>query len=130
MAVGIELVAPAIPEPEKIEGVLRPTGYRILVQILPPDGETKKWKDLLFMPEEVRDREWAAQLWGKVIDLGPDAYQDRLKFPSGPWCKKDDYILMRPYSGTRFMVQENLYALINDDTVQAITTEPEAIERV
>lgn len=150
MGVAVELAAPSIPEAHKIEGTLRPTGYRILVQIISPDDKEfrEKKKQLLKMPEEVRDREWGAQMWAKVIELGRDAYKDEKRFPSGPWCQPGDVILMRPYSGTRFMVERrdekgelvrdeegeivpgDLYALINDDTVQGITTEPERIKRV
>lgn len=149
MGVAVEFVSPSVPESRNIEGTLRPTGYRILVQIVSPDDKElrKKKARLTEMPPEVRDREWGAQLWAKVIELGPDAYKDEKRFPSGPWCKPGDIILMRPYSGTRFALEHrdengellrdedgeiipaDLYALINDDTVQGITTAPEKIER-
>lgn len=127
----IELVKPReVPEDQKITGTLLPTGYRILLQIVPLSDDEKKWHDLLYLPAESRDREWHAQLWAKVIDLGPDAYADEKRFPNGPWCKKGDTVMMRPYSGTRFRVEENLYALINDDTVCAVVTgDPGVIER-
>lgn len=127
----IELVKPkAVPEDQKITGTLVPTGFRILLQILPPTDDEEKWHDLLYLPAESRDREWHAQLWGLVIDLGPDAYKDKTRFPNGPWCKTGDTVMLRPYSGTRFRVEENLYALINDDTVCAVVTgDPGVIER-
>jgi len=119
----IELVYPVVPEERKVTGVLRPTGYRVLLRILPPEAKSKSW---LQMPDEVREREWAAQLWAEVIELGPDAYKDPAKFPNGPWCKTGDCVVIRPYSGTRFNVDgvdkegkpsQELYALVNDDTV-------------
>lgn len=119
-----------VPEDDKIEGVLQPAGYRVLVRILAPDEHSKRWQDSkLVMPEETRDREMAAQLWGEVLDLGPDAYKDQTKFPTGPWCKRGDCVVFRPYSGTRFTVRGVLYALINDDTVQGVAREPGEIER-
>jgi co-chaperonin GroES (HSP10) len=132
MGVGIQLVAPSVPEEQSLGGVLRPVGYRILVRIVSPDdqGLREKMERLTHMPDDVRDREWGAQVWAEVMELGPDAYKDEKRFPSGPWCKVGDTILMRPYSGTRFKVGDYLYALINDDTVQGTTTRPEAIERV
>jgi co-chaperonin GroES (HSP10) len=124
------LLAPSILEDDQITGVLKPAGYRILVRILPPEETAKRWKDSrLTMPDDTRDREWAAQLWGKVVETGPEAYKDQGKFPTGPWCKKGDAILMRPYSGTRFMVRGELYALINDDTVEGVVADPGEIER-
>lgn len=127
----IELVNPKpVPEDQKITGTLVPTGYRILLQILPPSDDEQKWHDLLYLPAEARDREWQAQLYGLVIDLGPDAYADEKRFPNGPWCKKGDTVMMRPYSGTRFRVKDALYALINDDTICAVLTgDPGVIER-
>lgn len=127
----IELVKPKpVPEEQKITGTLVPTGYRILLRILPPTDDEKLWHDLLHLPGESRDREWQAQLWGLVEDLGPDAYADEKRYPNGPWCKKGDTVMMRPYSGTRFRVENHLYALINDDTVCAVVTgDPRSIER-
>jgi co-chaperonin GroES (HSP10) len=126
-----QMAQPAIAEDDRIDQTLHPTGFRILVQIRPAEEYLKRWQDSnLVMPDEVRDREWQAQLWAFVIELGPDAYKDEKRFPSGrPWCQPGDCILMRPYSGTRFMVRNQLYALINDDTVLAIVTDPGEIER-
>lgn len=126
------LVTQPVPEEQKIEGVLRPSGYRLLVEILSPDDEElrKKQKRIVEMPAEVRDREWGAMLWGKVIDMGPDAYKDERRYPNGAWCRIGDSVLIRPYAGTRFMVFGKLYALINDDTVQATIERPEELARV
>jgi hypothetical protein len=64
------------------------------------------------------------------MELGPEAYKDEKRFSGGPWCQVGDRILLRPYSGTRFMVKGNLYALINDDTVQGVISgNPGEIER-
>lgn len=120
-----------VPEADKIEGVLAPAGYRVLVEVLPPEDTMQRWKDSrLHMPDETREREQAAQLWARVIALGPDAYKDEKRFPTGAWCKPGDAIVIRPYVGTRFMVRGRLYALINDDTVQAVVSgDPGEIER-
>lgn len=124
------VVKPAIGEDDRIDQTLHPTGFRILVQILPPEEYLKRWQDSnLVMPDEVRAREQQAQLWAFVIEMGPEAYKDKKRFPGKPWCKVGDCIIMRPYSGTRFMVRNHLYALINDDTVLAVVTDPGEIER-
>jgi co-chaperonin GroES (HSP10) len=123
------IVVPAISEDDRIDQTLHPTGYRILVRILPPEDYLKRWRDSnLVMPDEVRDREWQAQMWALVVELGPEAYLDEKRF-RGAWCKEGDCIIMRPYVGTRFMVRGELYALINDDTVLAVVTDPGEIER-
>jgi len=103
-----------VPEADSIQDVMHPTGFRILVRILMPEELSKS---LIEMPQDIRDREWFAQTKAEVMELGPDAYLDERKFPHGPYCKQGDCIVMRSYSGTRFMVRGHLYALINDDTV-------------
>jgi|SRR5215469_676821 len=123
------------PELDRIQGVMEPTGYRILVRIPNLKAQMKQWADVE-MPEETRLREEFAQLVGQVIALGPDAYQDQNKFPSGPWCNVGDYVLMRAYAGTRFLMRDEnnksaTYTLINDDSVQGVVRgDHEAIERV
>ncbi|PWT73761.1 MAG: hypothetical protein C5B60_07775 [Chloroflexi bacterium] len=119
----------AIAKDDRIDQIMHPAGYRILVQILPPEKSLRRWRESnLQMPDETRDREWAAQHWGTVIELGPEAYADEKRFRR-PWCQPGDHIMMRPYSGMRFFMRGQLYALINDDTVQAIITDPAEIER-
>src|SRR5262249_8784730 len=111
--------APVVPESDSISGTLVPTGYRILVRIPDLKGQMARWANL-FMPDSTRVLEEAAQVIALVIATGPDAYQDKAKFPSGPWCAAGDVVVIRAYSGTRFVVKGHLYALINDDTVQGV----------
>ena len=64
-----------------------------------------------------------------VVSLGPDAYNDEKKFPSGAWCKEGDFILVRPNSGSRLVIHGKEFRLINDDTVEAVVAEPRGIRR-
>jgi co-chaperonin GroES (HSP10) len=129
LQVGPPLQAPLVDD-DRIGDIMQPAGYRILVEILPTNETLKRWKDSkLAMPDEARDREWQAQVWAKVIRLGPLAYGDKERYGDQPWCKPGDQIMMRPYSGTRFQVRGRLYALINDDTVQAVVGDVSELER-
>ena len=67
---------------------------------------------------------------GFVMKLGPDAYQDKKKFPNGAYCKEGDLILMRSYSGTRFSIHGKEFRLINDDSVEATVQDPRGIRKV
>lgn len=116
----VELALPQVPVEDRLTGLLHPAGYRLLVQILPPEDAPDSIGRTVHMPDDVRDREWGAMMWALVLECGPDAYLDDKKFPRGFWCQPGDTILMRPYSGTRFMLRGHLYALINDDTVQGV----------
>ena len=64
-----------------------------------------------------------------VAKIGPDAFQDRTRFPSGPSCKVGDFILVRPNSGTRMKIHGTEWRLINDDSVQAVVQDPRGIQR-
>lgn len=110
------------PELDRVQGVLEPAGYRILIRI-PNLPEQMRKNANLIMPEETRKLEEFAQLTGQVIALGPLAYKDA-KFGE-PWCKPGDFVLIRAYAGTRFVMRgedgkTSVYALINDDTVEGV----------
>ena len=65
-----------------------------------------------------------------VVKMGPDAFKDEKRFPSGPSCKVGDFVLVRPNSGTRIKIHGKEFRLINDDTVEAVVQDPRGITRV
>ena len=64
-----------------------------------------------------------------VVKLGPDAYADKARFPSGPSCKAGDFIIVRPNSGTRLKIHGREFRIINDDSVEAVVEDPRGITR-
>ena len=64
-----------------------------------------------------------------VAKMGPDAYKDEKRFPSGPSCKVGDFVLVRPNSGTRMLIHGTEWRLINDDSVEATVEDPRGIKR-
>ena len=64
-----------------------------------------------------------------VAKMGPDAYKDPLRFPSGPSCKVGDFILVRPNTGTRIKIHGQEFRIINDDSVEAVVQDPRGIQR-
>lgn len=64
-----------------------------------------------------------------VIKLGPDAYADKSRFPSGPSCKQGDFVLVRPNTGTRVKIHGREFRIINDDSVEAVVQDPRGISR-
>ena len=64
-----------------------------------------------------------------VIDMGAEAYTDRDRFPNGAWCKVGDFVMFRPNTGTRFKVNGAEYRLMNDDSIQAVVSDPKGIIR-
>lgn len=64
-----------------------------------------------------------------VIKLGPEAYTDKTRFPSGPRCKQGDFVIVRPNSGTRLKIHGREFRIINDDSVEAVVQDPRGITR-
>tara|TARA_R100001244_G_C5152710_1_gene129908 strand:- start:567 stop:992 length:426 start_codon:yes stop_codon:yes gene_type:complete len=105
----------------------KPSGWKILIAV--PKAK-KKTEGGIYKPEETMQVEEIGTIIGLVLQVGDLAYKDQKKFPSGPWCHRGDYIVMRTYSGTRFMVGEQEFRLINDDTVEAVVDDPRGVAKV
>ncbi len=65
-----------------------------------------------------------------VHKIGPDAFKDEKRFPSGPSCKVGDFVIVRPNSGTRMKIHGREFRLINDESVEAVVEDPRGIGRV
>jgi co-chaperonin GroES (HSP10) len=104
----------------------QPQGYHILCAI--PDIEEKFDSGLLKASETQKNEEILATVLF-VVELGPDCYGDTNKFPTGPWCKKGDFILVRPHTGTRLHIHGKAFRIINDDSVEAVVDDPRGIQR-
>jgi len=64
-----------------------------------------------------------------VVKIGPEAYQDKARFPGGPRCKVGDFVIVRPNSGTRLKIHGREFRIINDDSVEAVVEDPRGISR-
>jgi len=65
-----------------------------------------------------------------VMKIGPDAFKDEKRFPSGPSCEVGDFVIVRPNSGTRMKIHGREFRLINDDSVEATIDDPRGVQRV
>ena len=105
----------------------RPAGYRILVA-LPQPEETVAGTSIL-KTETAKTQDHIMSIIGLVVDMGSGAYTDKDRFPDGPWCKEGDFVMFRMNSGTRFTIGGIEYRLMNDDSVEAVVTDPSGIQR-
>ena len=64
-----------------------------------------------------------------VLRAGPSAYKDPERFPTGPWCKEGDFVLVRTYTGTRFKIFGKEFRIINDDQVECVVQDPRGLTR-
>ena len=109
---------------EKASQLPIPTGYHILCAI--PDIEAKYGSGLLKADITLKHEEILTTVLF-VVALGPDCYKDKDKYPTGPWCKEGDFIVVRRSSGTRLDIHGRDFRLINDDTPEAVIQDPRGI---
>tara|TARA_R110000824_G_scaffold385286_1_gene579494 strand:+ start:140 stop:622 length:483 start_codon:yes stop_codon:yes gene_type:complete len=118
---------PSAMELSVIERLPQPVGYRLLVI---PYYMKQKSAGGIIIPDSVRERESFATVAAYVVKVGPDAYMDANKFPSGPWCDEKSWVLMGRYAGNRFKVDGLEVRLINDDNIIATILDPADISYV
>lgn len=103
-----------------------PSGYRILCAI--PEVE-KEFDSGIIKPDELVRKDELLTTVLFVVALGPDCYQDKTRFPTGPWCQQGDFVLVRPNAGTRLLIHGKEFRIINDDSVEAVVEDPRGISR-
>ena len=106
----------------------KPVGYRVLVA-LPNVEETFDGSDLI-KANATKHHEYIMSIIGLVLEVGDQAYADTERFPTGPWCKQGDYVMFRANSGTRFIINGKEYRLMNDDSIEAVVTDPRGIQKI
>ena len=110
-----------------IDRLPQPTGWRIL--LLPYQG--KKMSDGgILMPDSVLQTEALATVCGYVLRVGPDAYKDKEKYPDGPWCAENQWVIFGRYAGSRFKIEGGEVRLLNDDEILARINDPSDILHV
>ena len=103
-----------------------PSGYRILCGI--PNIEEQYESGILKSDLTLQHEELLTTVLF-VVKMGPDCYKDAARFPSGPWCKEGDFILVRPHAGTRLKIHGREFRIINDDSVEGVVEDPRGISR-
>lgn len=103
-----------------------PSGYRLLCMV--PKIESEYSSGIIKADETMKvEEQTTVTLF--VVKLGPDAYKDITKFPSGPWCKAGDFIVVRSYAGTRLNIHGTEFRVINDDSVEGTVQDPRGLRR-
>ena len=114
---------------EKAKQLPKPQGYRILCAIPEAEESFEESEAGIIKADITMRNEEILTTVLFVVDLGPDCYKDPGRFPSGPWCKQGDFILVRPNAGTRLLIHGREFRLINDDSVEAVVEDPRGIKR-
>ena len=118
-------VLPETPE-QKAKQLPDPSGYHMLCAI--PEVDKRSDGGVLKADITVHHEELLTTVLF-VLKMGPDCYKDEKRFPSGPWCKQGDFVLVRPHAGTRLKIHGREFRIINDDSVEGIVEDPRGISR-
>tara|TARA_R110000868_G_scaffold13072_4_gene61538 strand:+ start:1454 stop:1846 length:393 start_codon:yes stop_codon:yes gene_type:complete len=122
--------ADATPLPETAEKKAKqipvPSGFHILCMV--PEVEDKFDSGIIKADTTVFAEERLTTVLF-VMELGPDCYKDQTRFPTGPWCKKGDFVLVRPNTGSRLKIHGREFRIINDDAIEGVVDDPRGVAR-
>ena len=122
---------PEEPTPEEIQVQMarqlpEPRGWRLLCSLV---TATDQYDSGIVKADETKKIEELTSPVLFVLKLGDLAYKDEAKFPTGAWCKEGDFVITRPYTGTRIMIYGKEFRVIYDDQVEAVVEDPRGITR-
>ena len=112
---------------EKAKQIPDPATYHLLCML--PEAKEEYEGGLLKSSQTMHFEELLSPVLF-VAKMGPDAFKDEKRFPSGPSCKVGDFIIVRPNTGTRMKIHGTEWRLLNDDAVEAVIQDPRGIQRV
>jgi len=101
-----------------------PTGWRILILPYRGKGQTEGG---IYLPDQLVQEQSVSTQVGYVLKVGPLAYKDPDKFPSGAWCEEKDWVMFARYAGSRFAIDGGEVRILNDDEVLAKILDPEDV---
>jgi co-chaperonin GroES (HSP10) len=114
--------------PENIKSVVdelpTPSGWRLLVLPFTPKEKTSGG---IIIAQESLDRLRIATNCGYVLKIGPLAYHDKERYPTGPWCKTGDWVIFARYAGSRLPIEGGEVRILNDDEVLGTIPNPESV---
>ena len=120
----VEEKEPLNPENIQKSQLPVPSGWRLLVL---PFSPREKTKGGILIAQESLDKLRIATNCGYVISIGPLAYHDKEKFPTGPWCTKGDWVIFARYAGSRLPIEGGEVRILNDDEILGTIKDPEAV---
>jgi len=108
----------------EVEKLPNPVGWRM---VLFPLKLKEKTKGGLLLTDETVEQSQITTNICKVLKMGSLCYKDEEKFPTGPWCKEGDWVLITRYAGSRIRIDGGELRIINDDEILAKVDDPRDI---
>ena len=122
--VGVTKSKPKKEIPKEAAQLPQPTGWRILVL---PFKINEKTKGGVILGQDTIERQQVASQCGNVLAMGSECYQDKKRYPNGPWCKVGDWVVFARYAGSRIEIEGGEVRLLNEDEVLATIQDPKSI---
>jgi len=115
------------PVEDKAKQIPDPATYHLLCML--PEAKEEYEGGILKSSQAMQYEELLSPVLF-VAKMGPDAFKDEKRFPSGPSCKVGDFVIVRPNTGTRMKIHGTEWRIINDDSVEAVIEDPRGVQRV
>ena len=115
---------PSLLDLSLIDRMPTPTGWRMLVLPYAGQGQTKGG---IALSDKTLETIEMTTVVGLVVKMGDLCYQDKDKFPKGPWCKEGQFIIYGRYAGARFKTKFGEHRIINDDEIIGTIDKPEDV---
>ena len=112
------------PTKTNLEKLPNPTGWRLLVMPFKVKEETKGG---IIIAQETLDRARVSTQVGYVLKMGDLCYQDKDRYPTGPWCEEKDWVIFARYAGSRMEIDGGEIRMLNDDEILGTISDPEDI---
>ena len=122
--VGVKPSEPKEPKKLEKEQIPQPTGWRMIVLPFKMDEKTTGG---VLITETTLERQQVASQCGLVLEMGPQCYNDKERYPEGPWCKVNDWVVFARYAGSRLQIEGGEIRLLNDDEILATVKDPKSL---
>jgi co-chaperonin GroES (HSP10) len=122
---------PTLASKEIIDRLPQPTGWRVLIA---PFNPPKKSKGGILLNQKTLEEDAIQTNVGYVLRMGPLAYADEERYPTGPWCEEKQWVIFARYAGSRFRLNDEKRAafgsevrILNDDEILGTILDPDDI---
>ena len=122
---------PTLASKEIIDRLPQPTGWRVLIA---PFNPPKKSKGGILLNQKTLEEDAIQTNVGYVLRMGPLAYADKERYPTGPWCEEKQWVIFARYAGSRFRLNAEKRAavgsevrILNDDEILGTILDPDDI---
>lgn len=99
----------------------KPCGFYVLMRIFIRPGRSPGG---ILYADMTLDEDKYQSVAGLVIDMGPDAYRDKDRFPNGKWCKIGDWVTVPAYEGFKFSFRGVPLRMHADDQILSVIEDP------